>query len=193
MNDDQIAESPKALQQIIEDTNTLGFDMASEPKTGSLLRILAASKPTGSFLELGTGTGLSGAWILDGMDDYSSLMSLDNDPEALSIANKNLGDDDRVLFECCDGIKWLENNQNRKFDFIFADAYPGKFEGLELALNILKVGGFYIIDDLLPQQNWPDGHAPKVPELIAKLESLNNFKPLRMAWASGLMILVRFK
>ena len=28
----------------------------------------------------------------------------------------------------------------------------------------------YVIDDLLPQPNWPDGHAPKVPALIDDLE-----------------------
>jgi predicted O-methyltransferase YrrM len=53
--------------------------MASEPLVGALLRSLAASKPGGRFLELGTGTGVATAWLLDGMDDRATLVSVDND------------------------------------------------------------------------------------------------------------------
>ena len=73
MEDHCIYEYPATLDLIINDTQKMGFDMASEPKTGSLLRALAASKPNGKFLELGTGTGLSAAWILSGMDKKSTL------------------------------------------------------------------------------------------------------------------------
>lgn len=60
--------------------------MASDLLTGSLLRTLAASKPAGKFVELGTGTGLSTSWILGGIDNDSSLISIDNEPELLKIA-----------------------------------------------------------------------------------------------------------
>ncbi len=191
MDDSFIYEYPEMLDSIIRETESLGFDMASEQKTGALLKVLAASKPNGSFLELGTGTGLSAAWILGGMDSHSSLISLDNDPSALGVAKRNLGNDELVEFLCQDGESWLENNQNKRFDFIFADAPPGKFIGLELALNILKKGGLYIIDDLLPQKNWPEGHAPKVPRLMQKIESKYYLKSLRISWASGLMVVTK--
>jgi predicted O-methyltransferase YrrM len=41
----------------------LDFGMASDPLTGALLATLAASKPGGRFLELGTGTGGATAWL----------------------------------------------------------------------------------------------------------------------------------
>jgi len=44
-----------------------------------MLRTLAASKPGGRFLELGTGTGIATAWLLEGMDERSTLISIDND------------------------------------------------------------------------------------------------------------------
>jgi len=44
---------------------------------------------------------------------------------------------------------------------VFADALAGKYDGLSEALCVVKAGGFYVIDDMLPQPNWPDGHAPK--------------------------------
>jgi predicted O-methyltransferase YrrM len=55
------------------------------------------------------------------------------------------------------------------FDLVFADAMSGKYEGLDAALNVVKSGGFYIIDDMLPQANWPPGHAEKIPMLIDSL------------------------
>lgn len=74
---------------------------------------------------------------------------------------------------------------------IYADAWPGKFTHLERALSLLKVGGIYFIDDLLPQPGWPEGHAGKVSVLIAELESRRGFVATKLVWASGLMMLVR--
>ena len=56
--------------------------MASEPKTGALLKTLAASRPAGRLLELGTGTGISAAWLLAGMDRAATLITVDNDDAA---------------------------------------------------------------------------------------------------------------
>ena len=44
---------------------------------------------------------------------------------------------------------------------------------------------------LLPQANWPDGHAPKVPVLIDEIERREGFMTVRLAWGSGLMLVVR--
>ena len=63
-----VAENIEFPCMVRKDTEELGFTMASEPKTGALLAVLAASKPGGQFLELGTGTGLGTAWLLSGMD-----------------------------------------------------------------------------------------------------------------------------
>jgi hypothetical protein len=62
---------------------------------------------------------------------------------------------------------------------------------MDRALSLLKVGGIYFIDDLLPQPSWPEGHALKVPVLIADLENRPGFVATKVAWASGLMMLVR--
>lgn len=49
--------------------------MGSDHLTGSLLRTLVASKPSGMVLELGTETGLATAWLLDGMDAQARLIT----------------------------------------------------------------------------------------------------------------------
>ncbi len=48
-----------------------------------------------------------------------------------------------------------------------------------------------MVDDLIPQPNWPEGHAEKVTLLIGDLERQPGFVATKLAWASGLMILVR--
>lgn len=191
MQDHLQYERPGALEAITRDTEALGFDMASEPKTGALLKTLAASKPGSRLLELGTGTGLSAAWLLLGMDAHSSLISVDNDPEAQDIAVTHLASDSRLSIVCADGATWLKQNQDKRFDFVFADAWPGKFSHLELALNLLNEGGMYVIDDLLPQESWPEGHAPRVPKLMDAIECMEGFTSVRMSWASGLMLVVK--
>jgi len=74
---------------------------------------------------------------------------------------------------------------------IFADSWAGKFDHLNEALALLRVGGIYLIDDLLPQPNWPEGHAPNVAALINDLDGRDGFEVTRLDWASGLMIVVR--
>jgi len=61
LNDRYVIDPPIALEAILHETIDIGFSMASESQTGSLLRTLVASKPGGRFLELGTGTGVATA------------------------------------------------------------------------------------------------------------------------------------
>lgn len=184
---------PTILRSIEIETKNLGFNMASVPETGILLKILASTmKPSSKFLELGTGTGLSTAWILDGMDRSSSLVSVDNDRNAISIAKKHLGHDKRVQFIEDDGTNFVESlhqNNQEGYDFIFADTWAGKYHHLEDILNKINPGGLYVIDDMSPQENWPTDHPPKVKSLIEDLYSRSDFNMYNvMNWSTGIII-----
>jgi predicted O-methyltransferase YrrM len=191
LDDIRINARPAALDAILQDTHVIGFAMASEEKTGALLRALAASKPAGRILELGTGTGVGTAWLLAGMDSDARLDTVDNDPAAQNIARQHLGHDPRVTFHLADGAEFLNQLPPRTFDLVYADTWAGKFSDLDAALALVRHGGIYLIDDLLPQPNWPEGHAAKIPVLIDDLEGRAGFAAVKMAWASGLLILVR--
>ena len=190
MDDFDVRRRPAGLEGIQRDSEALRFDMSSETRVGALLAALAASKPGGRFLELGTGTGHGTAWLLAGMDPASSLETIDSDPAVVAAAQRHLASDARVTFHVMDGADFLKRASNQ-FDLIYADAWPGKFSQLDEALSLLRPGGIYVIDDLLPQPNWPDGHAPKVPLLIEDIERRDEFVTVRLAWASGLMLVVR--
>jgi predicted O-methyltransferase YrrM len=187
----RIAQRPLALPAILRDTEALGFTLASDPRTGSLLRTLAASKPGGRLLELGTGTGVGTAWLLEGMDARARLETVDEDEAAVAVARKHLGRDARVAFHVMEGAEFLRAQVGQRYDLIFADTWPGKFSDLEAALSLLPPGGLYVIDDLLPQPSWPDGHGVKVPPLIAALESHADLSCTRLAWATGIMIVAK--
>lgn len=191
MNDVVSARTPPALAAILADTARLGFTMASEPKTGALLAVLAAAKPGGRLLEIGTGTGIGTAWLLSGMDPTARLDTVDTDSAVVEVAQRHLGSDPRVAFRLEDGAAFLARADPDTYDLIYADAWPGKFTQLDASLACLRQGGFYVIDDLLPQPNWPEGHGDKVDALVAHLAARPGFVTVELAWASGVMLVVR--
>jgi predicted O-methyltransferase YrrM len=188
MNDLNNLHEPKSIAAINADGKSIGFTMPSEPLTCVLLRVLAASKPGGNFLELGSGTGLSTAWILDGMDANSRLTTIDNEESLLQILRRHLGKDPRLTVVCGDGDEIVPSLAGQKFDFIFADAWPGKYRFLDEILSLLKPGGIYAIDDMLPQPNWPEGHDKKAMALIVDLEKRSDLRLVKMSWASGVIL-----
>jgi predicted O-methyltransferase YrrM len=191
MNDTILIKPPASLEQIEAQSKNLDFGMASDPRTGALVAALAASKPGGRFLELGTGTGLATAWLLSGMDAASTLISVDVQPEFQAVARAVLGHDPRLTLVLEDGIQFLIKQPPQNFDFIFADAMPGKYESLEEALALVKPGGFYVVDDMLPQPNWPEGHDARAAALMQRLSRETEFNVAAISWSSGIILLVR--
>ena len=119
---------PEQYEAILADSAE--FEMASDKTTGQWLRAMAASKGNGRFLDLGTGTGLSACWILDGMDAGSTLLTVDDDPEVME--------------------KWIEAATDHGINTFIFDWYwfdEGPF--LESALDIIVVKGLQFCDTML--------------------------------------------
>jgi len=108
------AEWPATSPALCAATERLNFDMPSDARTGALLRTLAASKPGGRLLELGTGTGLATAWLLDGMDAAARLVTVDHDERVQSVAREMLGHDARIEFVLDDGVRFLHRQSAMK-------------------------------------------------------------------------------
>jgi len=189
--DSPVSDPPAALEAITRETAALGFKMASTHRTGAMLRALAASKPAGRILELGTGTGVATAWLLQGMNASASLDTVDNDPASIAIAQRHLAHDPRIRFHLVDGSEFLRDRALERFDLVFADTWPGKFTDLDAALSLLNPGGLYVIDDLIPQPSWPEDHAPKIPRLIQALASRPDLALWPMNWDTGIVVAVK--
>ncbi|MCA0931391.1 class I SAM-dependent methyltransferase [Lutimonas saemankumensis] len=188
MNDSNILNRPEIHAEIEAKCSEIGFTMPSDLYTGSLLKTLVSSKPGCNLLELGTGIGLSLSWMVDGMDDMSRIISVDNDSKLTEIVKKFFANDQRVDIVCEDGSEWIKNYNGEKFDLIFADAWPGKYSEIEEVLELVKIGGLYIIDDMITQPNWPEGHQEHVKHLIEYLEKREDFNLTKMNWSTGIII-----
>ena len=191
MNDSNIQDIPAIHLEIVRKSEEIGFTMPSDLYIGTLLKTLISSKPGGKFLELGTGIGLSLSWMIDGMDAASQLITVDNDPELIAIAKQYFENDKRIAIRCEDGTDWIKSYQGGKFDLVFADAWPGKYSEIDEILELIKVGGFYVIDDMTTQPNWPEGHDKNVDRLVSYLENRADFNLTKMDWSTGLIIAVK--
>ena len=179
---------PRQLREIEARTRETGFNMASGRGLGSLLRVLAGTVKSGRLLEIGTGTGLSLAWMIDGMDSGSALVSIDNDPELTAIARGFHGHDTRVELLCTDAAAWIRAYNGPKFDLVFADAWPGKYSELPEVLDLIGPGGIYLVDDLLEQPNWPSGHGNYVSGFLSYMESRTDFDCSFLNWETGILL-----
>lgn len=192
MQDNIFTDIPAQYEGIQAATKALSFNMASDLYTGSLLKTLVAAKPCARVLELGTGSGLATSWILQGMDEDSTLVTVENNALLLEIAQHQLNDN-RIDFVLADGYQWLKDYRGKQFDLVFADAMPGKYDLFEEAFALVKPGGFYIIDDMLPQPNWPDGHAERVSTFINMLEARKDITLTKLNWSTGIIICVKIE
>ncbi len=192
MIDTVSTDIPVQYEDILNETKRLAFTMASDLQTGSLLKTLVASKPSAKILELGTGSGLATSWLLSGMDANARLVTVDNNQVLINIAKQYLPDE-RIHFVCADGYEWILSYTGELFDFIFADAMPGKYDLFEETFAFVKEGGFYLIDDMLPQPNWPESHADKVERFIHQLEKRTDVILTKLNWSTGIIIVTKVK
>ncbi len=184
---------PDALAALETGTLELGFDMPSDRATGALLRFLVACRPSCRILEIGVGTGLGAAWLLDSPDDSLRYLGIDNDPAPLAVAREGLAGDSRVELVLCDGDELIPElvRERRRFDVIFADSWPGKYRLLDEALELLDDGGVFVIDDMLPQPNWPEGHEEKAAVLLREISGRTDLVAVPLDWSTGIVLITR--
>jgi predicted O-methyltransferase YrrM len=197
MNDREGLNPPPQAALVLAEAEAIGFTLSCDNQTGSLLRTLAASKPGGQFLEIGTGVGYSTSWLLAGMDADSRLVTVEKDASHNRIAIKHLGDDPRVSFVTGDAAKFIgelispEEPLAGNIDFIFADTVTGKLTLLDEVLSLVKPGGIFLVDDMLPKAEFNFVPDPRYIELTDRLENHPDFFITKLDWASGLIIATR--
>jgi len=182
---------PAQHHQIAVEAEKRGFDQQAHVPAVSFLRALVASRTNINILELGSGLGLSTCWFLDGMDAHSTLTSVENNADFVQFIKQTLGSDKRLNLVHQDGEETIKTLQPASFDLIFADTWPGKYSLLDETLSLLKNRGVYLIDDMLPQPNWPEGHAEKAASLAQSLTTRKDLMISRMDFSTGLFYCVK--
>lgn len=191
MDETAFQPPPKALEAIMAETRAIGFQNWCWPPVGALLRIMAALKPGGRLLEIGTGTGVGTCWLLDGMDASARLLTVDINPGVHAIAREHLGTDPRLTMLTEDAQATVRRELPNSLDLIFADGGVGKHIMLDETLALLRPGGIYICDDMKPHPMWPPEHARKIPPLVEALGAQQGFRRIYIDWSSGVVVMVK--
>lgn len=129
------------------------FSRSSLPETGRLLAVLAATVVHGRIGEIGTGCGYGAAWMASALQSGTTLYTIEIDEQ--------LARDAQMLFANHPEVQvlhgdWRELAAYGPFDLLFADGGGAKRNNQHDLIDMVKVGGIIILDDLTPEEYWPD-------------------------------------
>jgi predicted O-methyltransferase YrrM len=132
----------------------LGGTEPVSPAVGAALRFLACAAGARTAVEIGTGCGSSGIWLLRGMRPGSTLTSVDTEPEYQRVARKTFtqagfaqNQSRLILGRALDVLPRLSDGA---YDLVFCDADPRDYlDYLSAALRLLRTGGIVVFNNAL--------------------------------------------
>ena len=124
------------------------------PTTGAALRFIAAAIGARSVVEIGTGCGTSGIWLLRGMRTGGVLTSVDIEPEHQRLARAAFLDagfaSSRYRLIGGRALEVLPRLADGAYDMVFCDADKQEYpDYLVAALRLLRPGGVVAFDSAL--------------------------------------------
>ena len=122
--------------------------------SGAALRLLAAAVQAKNVVELGTGTGVSGLWLLRGMQPDGVLTSVDTEGEHQRLARLGFEEagfaSTRVRLINGRALEVLPRLTDSAYDLVFVDAAKSEYpDYLEAGLRLLRPGGVIAFDNAL--------------------------------------------
>jgi predicted O-methyltransferase YrrM len=183
----------------------VGGTVPVSPVTGAALRFLAAAIAARSVVEIGTGCGTSGIWLLRGMRQGAVLTSVDVEPEHQRLARAAFVDAGfaagRYRLISGRALEVLPRLADGAYDMVFCDAdmqeYP---EYLSAALRLLRPGGIVAFDgalrpervmDLIPDPARVDPEMAALSEVREQVRADERLVPLLLPISDGLLVAVK--
>ena len=160
--------------------------LAITKDTGKFLNMLLTSMNANKVLEIGTSTGYSTLWFALALlqTEYilpqkakKSIVTIEKDPSKIKRAKKNFADagvHDLIKIiegDALDALFRLSDSRRDKtlgdgddlFDFVFLDADKENLtKYFDLALPLLKKGGFIVTDNVL----YPEEYRPTMSQFV---------------------------
>jgi predicted O-methyltransferase YrrM len=171
------------------------------PVTGATLRFVAAAIGARSVVEIGTGCGASGLWLLRGMRPGAVLTSVDVEPDHQRLARGVFVEAGfpagRYRLISGRALEVLPRLADGAYDLVFCDADPHEYpDYLIAALRLLRGGGVVMFDDALaggrvadPGGQDPDAVARR--ELCDQVRVDDRLVPLLLPVGDGLLAAVK--
>lgn len=121
--------------------------------TGALLRFLARAVRAKAVVEIGSGGGYSGLWVIGGMDPKGILTTIEIDPGNQRLAQQayaEAGVTPRVRAILGAALQVLPKLADASYDIVFVDAVKSEYpDYLEHARRLLRPGGLLVADNVL--------------------------------------------
>ncbi len=174
-----------------------------------MLRFLAAAIGARTVVDIGTGCGSSGIWLLRGMRPDAVLTSVDVEPEYQRMARKALAQAgfaaNRYRLILGRALDVLPRLSDSSYDMVFCDADSREYpDYLEAALRLLRVGGIVAFDDVVvPPElagssaadteavGWAGPGAAQVRELAEVMRGDDRLIPLFLPAGEGILAAVK--
>ena len=171
------------------------------PVTGAALRFAAAAIGARAVVEIGTGCGTSGLWLLRGMRAGGVLTSVDVEPEHQRLARGVFVEAGfpagRYRLISGRALEVLPRLADGAYDLVFCDADPQEYpEYLTGALRLLRAGGVVVFDNALlrgrvADLTCDDPDAVAVRELCEQVRMDERLVPLLLPADDGLLAAVK--
>lgn len=152
-------DEDEVLLRARERSAELGIEPVSEG-TAALLTVLAATSAPATVVEIGTGAGVSGTALMQGLPSTSVLTTIDTDAEALRAAREAFTEAahpaNRTRMITGRSRTVLPRLSSRSYDMVLIDAdHASLMFHLEQAARLLRPGGLLIVNDALDQDRVP--------------------------------------
>jgi len=139
---------PPAISVARQHSLELGIEAVS-PAVGAQLAVLAAAASVGSILEIGTGAGVSGLWLLTGAPG-ATLTSIDLEVDYQQHARQSFADAGvpaaRIRLIAGRARDVLPRMNDGAYDLVLVDADLGSvLDYVEHALRIARPGGIVVV------------------------------------------------
>lgn len=171
------------------------------PATGSALRFLAAAIGAKAVVEIGTGCGVSGIWLLRGMHPDAVLTSVDVEPEHQRLARQAFADagfrGNRYRLIGGRALDVLPRLTDGGYDMVCCDADKQEYpDYLTAALRLLRPGGIVTFDNALwggrvADPACQDDDTAAIREVCERLRTDEQFFPLLLPLGDGLLAAVK--
>ena len=190
------AEHADELRVAREHAADLGIECVSH-QVASLLELLAASIQAQAIIEIGTGTGISGAALLEGMKTGGVLTSIDLEAEYQRHAKElftSLGcESNRTRLIAGRALDVLPRFSDRAYDLIFVDADAGEYPAILIQTKrLLRIGGLVIFHGAfatgMADASARDYEATAMRDIATELRSDNAWLPSLLTVGSGLFL-----
>ena len=190
----------------LADAYDAGLRSAAPPvdaATGAALRFLTAAIGARSVVELGTGCGTSGIWLLRGMAPDGILTTVDINAAyqdyARAAFNRSGFGAGRARLIRGSALEVLPRLTDGGYDMVSVDADQTSYPAyLDEALRLLRPGGVVVFNNVMVTSKEPDGPL-RVPdraeiavrEVMRRMREDEEFIPLLIPVGEGLLAAIR--